>query len=469
MAGSVIPAWPVSQAFPAAPLPSPLALVGIDVKRAIAALAALVALATMFATTAAASPPDGAAPTPLARSGAATARSSISRSSMCAGLRARLSRGGVASGLFVVDASSGNGKTVCAEHGRTRRIPASNMKLFTTATALARFGGDGRLQTSIYSSGDVDASGVLRGNLYVVGGGDPALSDPDFARHFLGGLGTNLFDLTPKVQSAGIKRVTGRLYADDTIFDRLRGVADSGFATSPYIGPLSGLDFDSGYTDSSARHFASDPAIVAANSLAGNLRSAGVQVSSDVRARALPATGTHKIGEISSPQMKTLTNETDVYSNNFFAEMLLKDLGAYFGSGGTTAAGTLVVRRFVRGLGTGVRQVDGSGLTSTNRVTPAQVARLLVAMRHTPVADDFANSLPVAGREGTVAQRMRGTAAAGRCHTKTGTLTGVSALSGYCFNRDGKVMVFSILMNRVTNLSQAHLQQDRMAALIARY
>jgi len=129
----------------------------------------------------------------------------------------------------------------------------------------------------------------------------------------------------------------------------------------------------------------------------------------------------------------------------------------------------VVVRKFVRGLGTGVRQVDGSGLTATNRVTPAQVARLLVAMRNTAAGDDFVNSLPVAGREGTVADRMRGTAAAGRCHTKTGTLTGVSALSGYCFNRDGKVMAFSILMNRVTNLSQAHLQQDRMAALIARY
>jgi len=120
-------------------------------------------------------------------------------------------------------------------------------------------------------------------------------------------------------------------------------------------------------------------------------------------------------------------------------------------------------------VGSGVRQVDGSGLTRSNRVTPAQVARLLVAMRKTAAGDDFSNSLPVAGREGTVADRMRGTAAAGRCRTKTGTLTGVSALSGYCFNRDGKVMAFSILMNRVSDLSQAHLQQDRMAALIARY
>jgi D-alanyl-D-alanine carboxypeptidase/D-alanyl-D-alanine-endopeptidase (penicillin-binding protein 4) len=167
--------------------------------------------------------------------------------------------------------------------------------------------------------------------------------------------------------------------------------------------------------------------------------------------------------------MPVLTNETDVFSNNFFAEMLLKDLGAYFGSAGTTKAGTVVVRRFARGLGSGVRAVDGSGLTRGNRVSPAQIAHLLAAMRKTAVADEFASSLPIAGKEGTVAQRMRGTAAAGRCNTKTGTITGVSALSGYCFNADGKVMAFSILNNRVSNLYEAHRQQDRMAALIARY
>jgi D-alanyl-D-alanine carboxypeptidase/D-alanyl-D-alanine-endopeptidase (penicillin-binding protein 4) len=342
------------------------------------------------------------------------------------------------------------------------------MKLFTTATALARFGPEQRLNTTIASSGPVDASGVLHGSLYLIGGGDPALSSPAFARRFLVGIGTNLFGLTDAVKASGIARVTGRLYADDTIFDRVRGVADSRYRTSPYIGPLSGLDYDSGYADDAARRFASNPPLVAASALAEALNAGGVQISGRVALRAAPA-DVHEIGNVSSPQMQALTNETDVFSNNFFAEMLLKDLGAHFGSGGTTAAGVSVVRRYVRSLGTGVQQIDGSGLTRSNRVTPAQVARLLVAMRKTPAGDDFANSLPVAGREGTVAHRMRGTAAAGRCRTKTGTLSGVSALSGYCFNRDGRVMAFSILMNGVANLAQAHLQQDRMAALIARY
>jgi serine-type D-Ala-D-Ala carboxypeptidase/endopeptidase (penicillin-binding protein 4) len=410
--------------------------------------------------------PDPAARTPLARAGPARATATISRAAMCGRLATRLRRGGRAGGTYVIDAETG--RRVCGSHGRVRRIPASNMKLFTTATALARFGSEQRLQTSIESSGEIDDQGVLHGSLYLVGGGDPALAAPAFSNRFLGGLGTDIFDLTQAIGDAGIQRVTGRLYADDTIFDRVRGVADSGFSTSPYIGPLSGLDFDSGYASDGGAHFATDPAIIAASRLADDLRQNGVQVPADVALRAAPADA-HEVGAVNSPPMNALTNETDVDSNNFFAEMLLKDLGARFGSAGSTAAGAAVVRSYVRGLGTGVHQVDGSGLTRSNRVTPAQVARLLVAMRKTPAGDDFVASLPVAGREGTVAHRMRGTAAAGRCRTKTGTLTGVSALSGYCFNRDGHVMAFSILMNGVGSLTAAHVQQDRMAALIARY
>ena len=431
-------------------------------------VAALALLATSSGSAAAATGPnpDRALRTPVARSAAATATGSISRTAMCARLRARLPRGGSASGLFVIDTSSG--RRVCGRRGRVRRIPASNMKLFTTAAALARFDPDARLQTSLWRSGELDASGVLRGSLYLVGGGDPALSSPAFGRRFLDGLGTNLFELTKSVESSGIDRVTGRLYADDTIFDRLRGVSDSGFATSPYIGPLSGLSFNSGYASSSGRGFASDPPIVAADGLGDSLRSQGVQISSDVSLRALPP-GAEKIAEVSSPRLEVLANETNVYSNNFYAEMLLKGLGARFGSVGSTRAGARVAKRWARNLGSGVRQVDGSGLTRTNRASPAQIARLLARMRRTPVADEFANSLPLAGREGTVAYRMRGTAAQGRCRAKTGTLSGVSALSGYCFNPSGKVMAFSILNNRVRSLSAAHRAQDRMAALIARY
>ena len=167
--------------------------------------------------------------------------------------------------------------------------------------------------------------------------------------------------------------------------------------------------------------------------------------------------------------MSRLVAATDVYSNNFFAEMLAKLLGAHFGGAGTTAAGTGVVERFARAHGAGVHAVDGSGLTRGNRASPLQVVALLRAMRRSPAGEDLIGDLAVAGRSGTVEDRMGGTAAYGRCHVKTGTLTGVSALSGVCENRSGRTTIFSILMNGVTDLALAHYEQDKIAAAVASY
>jgi D-alanyl-D-alanine carboxypeptidase/D-alanyl-D-alanine-endopeptidase (penicillin-binding protein 4) len=384
----------------------------------------------------------------------------------CEAMKSWLARGGGASGLLVVDADTG--EVACRKAASRRRSLASNMKLFTTSTALARFGPSARIATRVMSDGTLDESGVLRGSLYLKGGGDPALGTPAFYERFRGGLGTNLFALKGQIRAAGIEAVTGRLYADDTVFDRLRGVADSGFATSAYIGPLSGLALNSGYSGSGGRSFAADPAKTAAATLARSLRAAGVRVPARPALRAAPA-GSEQVAVVHSPTVSQLADATNVPSNNFYAEMLVKLLGARFGDGGSTAAGAAVVARFARGLGSGVRAVDGSGLTRSNRASPAQVVALLQAMRGSEAGDDFIQSLPLTGREGTVASRMDGTAAEGRCRTKTGTLTGVSALSGYCFNRSGRVMAFSVLMNGVSNLSQAHDGQDRIAAAVASY
>jgi D-alanyl-D-alanine carboxypeptidase/D-alanyl-D-alanine-endopeptidase (penicillin-binding protein 4) len=375
--------------------------------------------------------------------------------------------GGGASGLVVVDAETG--KTVCtASPGRPRPL-ASNMKLFTTSTVLSRLGPETRIPTKVFRDGQIDAHGVLHGSLYLQGGGDPALGTPTFYNGYLAGLGTNLLALTPQIKAAGITSVTGRLYADDTVFDRLRGVADSGYATSSYIGPLSGLDFNSGFRGStSSSGFASDPAKLAATTLAGSLRSAGVRVPSQVALRPTPAYA-ERVGVILSPTLDQIVNTTDVWSDNFFAEMLIKLLGARLGGAGTTAAGAAVVESFARSHGSGVHAVDGSGLTRSNRASPRQVVNLLEAMRQDPAGDDFIQDLALAGHEGTVADRMHGTAAYGRCRTKTGTITGVSNLSGYCFNRSGRIMAFSILMAGVGNLSLAHLDQDRIAAAVAGY
>jgi D-alanyl-D-alanine carboxypeptidase/D-alanyl-D-alanine-endopeptidase (penicillin-binding protein 4) len=408
---------------------------------------------------------DAAARTPVRSAPRASA--SLSAGQLCGRLRAHLRHGGSNTGLFVLDA--GSGRVLCRKDSRNRRALASNMKLFTTATALTRFGVDERIATRLFARGRLDGRGTLHGSLYLKGGGDPALGSPAFYETFMGGLGTNLFALTARVRAAGIRKVTGRLYADDTVFDRLRGVADSAYRTSPYIGPLSGLSFNSGYRDSSARRFASDPARLAATKLDRSLRAHGVAIRTRVALDETPGAAASPVAVVRSPRMARLVNATDVYSNNFFAEMLLKNVGAHFGAGGSTAAGAAVVERFARAHGSAVHAIDGSGLTATNRASPAEIGRFLQSMRKVGVGPDFVRALAVAGREGTVADRMRGSAAQGRCRTKTGTLIGVSNLSGYCFNRSGRVMIFSILMSGVPNLHRAHLEQDRIAALIAGY
>ena len=375
--------------------------------------------------------------------------------------------GGSASGLLVVEAESGD--VVCSRAPGRQRPLASNMKLFTTATALSRLDPDSRIPTKVFSDGRLDSGGILHGSLYLQGGGDPALGTPTFYNAYLAGLGTNVFSLVPQIRAAGIRAISGRLYADDTIFDRRRGVADSGYATSPYIGPLSGLAFNSGFSGAtSSSGFSSDSAKLAASKLARSLSAAGVAVPSQVALAPTPA-GAERVALVRSPTLTRIVDVTNVYSDNFFAETLIKLLGARLGGGGTTAAGAAVVEGFARSLGSGLNAVDGSGLTRSNRASPRQVVDLLLAMREDPAGDDFIQDLALTGKEGTVDDRMAGTAAYGRCRTKTGTLTGVSNLSGYCFNKSGRIMAFSILMGSVGDLGYAHLQQDRIAALVAGY
>lgn len=342
------------------------------------------------------------------------------------------------------------------------------MKLFTTSTALSRLGPWSRIRTSVVADGEIDRHGVLHGSLYLVGGGDPTLGVPAFYERYLGGLGTNVFLLKREIREAGLTAITGRLYADDRVFDHLRGVADSGYATSPEIGPLSGLSFDSGFSSPSATSFAADPAITAVSALASSLRDAGVRIPKAVALGAAPPFAV-EVASVESPSLTQIVNTTDVYSYNFFAEMLIKLLGARFGGAGSTAAGAKVVAAFARAHGSGVHAVDGSGLTRSNRASPTEVVDLLQSMRNAPAGEYLIQDMALAGREGTVADRMHGTAAYGRCRTKTGTIRAVSNLSGYCFNRDGKTMIFSILMNGVRDLSLAHREQDLIAAEIARY
>ena len=401
----------------------------------------------------------------LAAPGPASA--SISRSRLRHGLSNQMHRVGGASGAWVTDVEASRRKTLFSSASHRRRILASNTKLFTMAAVLERFGATGTLKTRLYARPRNAIDGhTLRGSLVVVGAGDPALARAGFARH--NGLPlTRLGALTSDVRRAGIKRVTGSIRADDSIFDRRRGVPTTGVDASGDLAPLSGLSFDSGIAHG---HYAPNPELVAARALKRKLRAVGVRVQGGTRRADLPGRTLAKppLGSVSSPRIKDLIAATLKPSNNFFAEMLLKRLAASRrGAKGTTRRGSRKVMRFAHELGTRIRMENGSGLSRANRASPRQVVRLLVAMNRRSDAATYRRSLPLAGEEGTVAHRMNGTAADGRCRTKTGTLIGVSVLSGYCRAGHGLV-AFSILMNSV-DIDLARAAQDKMAALIARY
>ena len=406
--------------------------------------------------------PDQPAVTPAAKPGSeAAARADLSRTELRDELAAALADDGSAGGAWVFDTEAAGDAVLFSDNGSREMIPASNQKLFVTAALLAELGPTARLETRVYARGKLGGRGdsVVGGDLVLVGDGDPSFGTARFARAN-DQPATRVSQLARNVATAGVKRVEGRILADDSIFDRER-------RAGPDLSPLSGLSFNNGYDGGD---YARSPELVAAKGLKSALRKRGVRVNGQVGRANLPAATleSEPLAAVASPTVAKLIEETNVPSNNFFAEMLLKRLAATSGRKGTRQRGNDKVETFAASVGTAVESVDGSGLSRKNRVSPEHVGQLLVAMaKDEQNAAAFRDSLPVAGREGTVADRMRGTAAEGNCATKTGTLSDVSALSGYC-EAGGHTVVFSTLMNDA-NVDAARRAQDRVAAAVARY
>jgi serine-type D-Ala-D-Ala carboxypeptidase/endopeptidase (penicillin-binding protein 4) len=245
----------------------------------------------------------------------------------------------------------------------------------------------------------------------------------------------------------------------------LRGEPSSGYQPDPFLeGTLSGLAFNRGETRAAGGSHA--PAAYAAHQLWAALKSDGVVIRGASGAARAPV-GAAQLAQVQSPTIAQLLGLMLPPSDNFFAETLLKDLGARSASRGTTAAGAAVVSSTIAALlGIHPHVVDGSGLSPADRTSPYQVAQLLVALAPTPIGAVLREHMAVAGRTGTLASRMRNTAAAGRCQGKTGTLTGVSNLVGYCQSSDGHLLAFAIFTDAVA-IEAAHIFQDHMAITLA--
>jgi D-alanyl-D-alanine carboxypeptidase/D-alanyl-D-alanine-endopeptidase (penicillin-binding protein 4) len=374
---------------------------------------------------------------------------------------------GAYSGAYVVNLSQG--ETVLRWRQNRSRILASNTKLFTTAAALARFGTGGTLGTEVLGAGALDADGVWQGDLYLRGGGDPTFGSSRFTTKSYGE-GATVEQLAVLLQEAGITRVTGRIYGDESRFDALRGGPESRYATSIWVGPLSALSFNRGLGSESGGSFQLNPPAFAAARLDAALEARGVPVRLKPRPGVTPV-GTEVVASVDSPAMSRLIQLTNKPSDNFFAEMLLKDLALQARGVGTTAAGARLAAGYARRLGSGARLVDGSGLSRGNRASPRQVVKLLAEMfelDQIEFGEQFSDSLAIAGQDGTLKDRMRRGAARARCRGKTGTLSNVNALSGYCEALSGDTYAYSILMNYVYPPGARRLQDAMLQAIAAR-
>ena len=396
-------------------------------------------------------------------------------------------------------------------------VVASNMKLFTTATALVYLGADFEYETEIYYSGDISEDGKLDGDIIIKGSGDPNIS----GRFFDDNVTAVPAHWADMIREHGIQVVNGDIIADDSIFDRefVHSSWPKDQLSKWYCAPVSGLSFNDNCVD----------IMVRPNSSPGGLASIGiVPETSYVRIINRCRTTTSKSKHSYSLYRKPFTNlinikgnywskaqpskewitinnpplyiatvfkeilegknvrvmgkarvidETDIYSiqehnilatttsslrqsitvankssQGFYAEQILKTLGATINNEGSFSGGLDVINDFLTKLGISEDQYqidDGSGLSKKNKFTPDTITTLLNYMYSHENAGIFVESLPISGTDGTLKKRLKSEPYKSRVMAKTGYVYGARTLSGYVKTLDEEIIAFSILVNEI--------------------
>lgn len=344
------------------------------------------------------------------------------------------------------------GRVVYSLHAGLPLHPASNEKLGTTYAALVGLGPSFRIETDVLGEGTQTGS-TWKGDIILKGYGDPTLSAAD------------LRSLAHQVAADGIRHVRGRVIGDESWFDAHRtGVGwkrDFYLHESP---ALSALIVDRGWDGREE----TQPALYAAQLFRRNLVEAGVSVRGQAETGVSGAHAT-ALGYVVSPPLSSLVRFMDTVSDNFTAEMLLKEVGAVQRGTGSAGAGAAETRRLLSAAGVslqGVRIADGSGLSLVDRWTPTGLADVLRQMWLDPdVRPYITSSLPVAGVSGTLTYRMRKGPAYRFVRAKTGTTDDASTLSGYVGDR----YVFSVVENgHPVQIAAARRTQDAFAEVLAR-
>ena len=345
-----------------------------------------------------------------------------------------------------------DGSTIFRRRDTVGLVPASNEKLAVTYTALAVLGPTYRIDTTVYGEGEL-IDGVWHGDLVLKGFGDPTLSRRDLRR------------LAAQLRAGGVRRVTGGVLGDESFFDAKR--VGRLWKRSFYMSespPLSALTVE---RSSYRGRLTSEPALAAARAFRDLLVRAGIRVARPAGTGRADG-GAFPLATVRSVPMSLLVRWMNGESDNFMAELLLKQLGAVENQQGTTARGAAVVRRTLAAVGVplaGVRLVDGSGLSPYDRLTAGALVGILEAAWKDPgIRRPFVASLPVAGRSGTLADRLRTPPARGHVIAKTGTTDTASTLAGYVRRR----FAFAVLNNgRPVNTDSARRAQDRFASVLA--
>jgi serine-type D-Ala-D-Ala carboxypeptidase/endopeptidase (penicillin-binding protein 4) len=385
-------------------------------------------------------------------------------------------------------------------------IPASNLKLITTATALERLGPDYRFPTRLYTSGKLQGD-TLYGDLYIKGYGDPKL------------VTEQMWLLVNELENLPLRKIVGNIIADDSFFDALlhaKTWMPSG-GSEAYNAPLGALSFNfntvtvyvspgdhagdtprvvvepdtkylkiknrtqtlprgkrgrltvqridrGGYDEISlkggismsrprARYFVNitDPTKYSVSVFKDYLARVGIEVVGETLSGKVPKGAKLLVNHKSEPLSLALRG-LNKFSNNFVAEQIVKILAVEkFGAPGTTENGLKVIHEYMQSLGFAHDQfsiLDGSGLSRQNRLTPNQIIRVLEHVRKDlSIFPEFISALGVMGVDGNVRKRMNGVEESQKARVKTGTLNSVSSLSGYFQSTDGEWFAFSILMN----------------------
>ena len=383
-------------------------------------------------------------------------------------------------GVLIVNPRTGD--TLYSKNAGKLFMPASNMKIITSAAALTLLGPDYTYRTTFLADGPVRDS-LLDGNLLVIGRGDPTISDN------MRGVATTVMDaLADSVRAHGIREVTGSLArVGDAFPDSIHGYGwewdDLG---EYYAAGVDELIFNEGMAPTTLRPPpdtvrdslysgpAKDPATGYLNAFNDALLRKQITVEAGVMDSILPTPfKMDTLFTFMSLPMRNIIPALMKPSQNQIAEILLKTIGLERGGMGTADSARKIVGQLLLSWGVqpdGFVIRDGSGLSRHDLVSPETIVRVLDRIQQDTAFAVFYNAMPIAGVDGTLKDRMKGTPAEGNVHAKTGSIASARSLSGYVTTAEGERLIFSVLSNNwTTPSSEVTGVADQIAAALASY